>query len=189
MNSTNLSLLERLRTQSAESEESWVRFVEVYAPLLLQWSQRLAIPPNDRLDIVQDTFAKLLVGIKRYRRDDHSSFRSWLFTVLRNTWLDAKRNSKSRMKSPLPALDEPSVSDPAEEWAQGEYRNYLLRRIQRLVVADFPKVSQRAFQLSVIDGVPPHEIAAQLGISTNAVYLIRSRILRRIREELSGLLD
>jgi hypothetical protein len=32
-------------------------------------------------------------------------------------------------------------------------------------------------------------VAAELGISENAVYIARSRVLRRLREELDGLLD
>jgi RNA polymerase sigma-70 factor (ECF subfamily) len=41
----------------------------------------------------------------------------------------------------------------------------------------------------VVSGRPPLEVAAELGLSVNAVYLAKSRVLQRLRTELEGLLD
>lgn len=188
MHSTNHSLLDRLRASNVENDESWRRFVEVYTPLLLHWAHRLAVPKSDRVDLVQDTLAKLLIGIKRYRREDHKSFRSWLYTVLRNTWLDSLRSRKNKEAGALHSYDEPSVDDPIDEWNEKEYFDYVLRRIQQLVVADFPESSQRAFQMHVLEDMSPQAVANELGLTVNAVYLVRSRVLKRIREELAELL-
>jgi RNA polymerase sigma-70 factor (ECF subfamily) len=41
----------------------------------------------------------------------------------------------------------------------------------------------------VVRDRPAAAVAAELGITVNAVYLAKSRVLRRLREELQGLLD
>ena len=41
----------------------------------------------------------------------------------------------------------------------------------------------------VVRDRPAADVAAELGISVNSVYLAKSRVLRRLREELAGLLD
>ncbi len=184
MHSTNLSLLDRLRDSNLENDEAWRRFVEIYTPLLLQWSLRLSVPISDRIDLVQDTLAKLLIAIKRYRREDQKSFRSWLYIVLKNTWLDTLRSRRTKEVGSANTLPEPAINDPLDEWTEREYYDYVLRRIQQLVMADFPESSQRAFQMYVLDEQSPQDVATELGLSVNAVYLVRSRILKRIREEL-----
>ena len=41
----------------------------------------------------------------------------------------------------------------------------------------------------VVSDRPAKEVAAELGLTVNAVYLAKSRVLRRLRHELVGLLD
>jgi RNA polymerase sigma-70 factor (ECF subfamily) len=41
----------------------------------------------------------------------------------------------------------------------------------------------------VVDGRPADAVAADLGLTANAVYLARGRVLRRLRAELAGLVE
>ncbi len=59
----------------------------------------------------------------------------------------------------------------------------------RLVEGDFASVTWRAFCRQVIDGRPPTEVAGALVLSLNAVILAKSRVLKRLREELRGLVE
>ena len=45
----------------------------------------------------------------------------------------------------------------------------------------------RAFWLAAVDGLPPGEIAAQLGMKTGSVYAAKCRVLARIRERIREL--
>lgn len=47
----------------------------------------------------------------------------------------------------------------------------------------------KAFQLFVVEGRPAKEVARTLAITTRAVYEAKARVLRRLRQELEGLLD
>jgi RNA polymerase sigma-70 factor (ECF subfamily) len=44
------------------------------------------------------------------------------------------------------------------------------------------------FARFVLDGLPADEVAAELGTTPNAVYIAKSRVLARLREEAGGLL-
>jgi RNA polymerase sigma-70 factor (ECF subfamily) len=54
---------------------------------------------------------------------------------------------------------------------------------------EFQPTTWKAFWQAVPLGRPAAEVAAELGISENAVYLAKGRVLRRLRQELNGLLD
>ena len=54
---------------------------------------------------------------------------------------------------------------------------------------EFEERTWRAFWLVVIEGRTTAEAAAGLGMSANAVYLARGRVLRRLREEFTDLVD
>ena len=55
--------------------------------------------------------------------------------------------------------------------------------------AEFQPTTWRAFWECVVADRPGAEVAAELGISVDAVYAAKSRVLRRLRRELAGLLD
>jgi RNA polymerase sigma-70 factor (ECF subfamily) len=40
----------------------------------------------------------------------------------------------------------------------------------------------------VIDGLPAAAVAAELGLSLNAALLAKSRVLKRLRQEVAGLI-
>jgi DNA-directed RNA polymerase specialized sigma24 family protein len=46
-----------------------------------------------------------------------------------------------------------------------------------------------SFKCHVLDGRDPHEVAAELGMSVNSVLLAKSRVLKRLRAELAGLVE
>ena len=47
----------------------------------------------------------------------------------------------------------------------------------------------KAWWAFVVEGRPAKDIAAEVGLSVNAVYLAQGRVLGRLREELSGLME
>jgi len=64
-----------------------------------------------------------------------------------------------------------------------EHDRYVVRRLMELIEPEFRPKTWRAFQRHFLDGLPPAAVAAELGISANAVLIARSRILNRLREE------
>jgi RNA polymerase sigma-70 factor (ECF subfamily) len=168
----------------------WSRFVELYTPLLLLWARRLGLHEHDASDLVQDLFAVLMVKLPLYRRQPAHSFRAWLHTVLLNRWRNQMRAARL-VQAPGGQEALATVVDPRPEsdLEENEYRSHLAHRALQLIQRDFHEVTWKAFWQLVVEDRPAEAVAAELGVSVNAVYLARSRVLRRLREEFGELLD
>ncbi len=91
------------------------------------------------------------------------------------------------MEAELDELANPA-SIAAKKWDE-EHDAMVLKRIVKVVRADFKETTWTAFQRYAIEKTPPAEVAAELNISLNSVLLAKSRVLRRMREEAAGLID
>lgn len=184
---TPASLLERLRQPAAE--EAWGRFVRLYTPFIYMWARGAGLQPADAADLVQDVLASLIQSLPRFSYDQHKSFRAWLRTVTVNKWRDRCRRLATR---PLGALAEPEeVAEPPgpDSFAEVEYRQQLVARAIELMQADFQPATWKAFWELVVNGRPAADIARELNLSPNAIYLARGRVLQRLRQELDGLVE
>ncbi len=188
MDTTPSSLLDRLRR--SPSEEQWGRFVEVYTPLLFAWANRLGLAGADAADLVQDVFVVLVQRFPAFDYDARKSFRAWLKTILLNLWRKRRRRQAvERTAAGDLARNGPADDEPFVELDEEEYRRLVVRRALAVMQTDFaPETWQAAWEF-VVRGRPAAEVAAELGVTLNAVYLAKSRVLRRLREELRGLLD
>lgn len=186
MHTTSVSLLERLR-QPAPAE-AWGRFVDLYTPLLYYWARRLGLQETDAADLVQDVLAVLLQELPEFRYDPTKSFRSWLRTVTLNKWREGqRRRSPALLAADHPVLAELASPDDEDCW-EVEYRQQLVGRALELIRSEFQPDTLQVFWETTIAGRLAAEVAAERGISINAVYLARSRVIRRLRRELDGLL-
>jgi RNA polymerase sigma-70 factor (ECF subfamily) len=184
---TPASLLERLRQPAAE--EAWSRFVKLYTPLLVGWAGRLGLREADTADLVQDVLVRLVRELPAFRYDPKRSFRAWLCTVTLNVWRNRRRPEAPRAVNPA-ALDGLAGANGADaSLEEREYRHWLVGRAVQLMKADFQPSTWKACWECVVVGRPAAEVAAELGLSVGAVYMARSRVLSRLRQELAGLLD
>jgi RNA polymerase sigma-70 factor (ECF subfamily) len=187
MHTTSLSLLERLR-QPAD-RQAWARFFDLYTPLLYYWACRLGLQPADAGDLVQEVFTALLQALPRFRYDERKSFRGWLRTVLVNKWREGRRGQAACRPAGGTPLPDPAGPDNVAELEDEEFRHYLALRALQLMQAEFQPATWKACWECVVGGRPAPEVARELGLTVNAVYLAKSRVLRRLRQELEGLLD
>jgi RNA polymerase sigma-70 factor (ECF subfamily) len=193
--SLSSSLLDRLREQDVEA---WKRLTDLYGPLVYSWCRRAGLTPADAADVMQEAFIAVSRAIKTFRRDlPGSTFHGWIATITRNKIQDHFRrcatqplaqggSEAQQMLDDVAALDERSVS--ADAGPSAADRRVLLARATELVRAEFEERTWRAFWLTTVENRLPAHAAEELGISLNAVYKARSRVLRRLREELEGLL-
>ena len=66
---------------------------------------------------------------------------------------------------------------------------HVLRHLFSQVQPEFQPQTWQAFQMVMLQGARPAEVAVRLGMSVNAVLLAKSRILARLRQEAVGLID
>ena len=184
---TSLTLLEAVKAQPDSPE--WGRFERLYRPLLEGWAARNGFQPADAADLAQEILLKLLSALPAYAPQPGRSFRSWLFRLATNAGHDYRGRVATR---PLPAGEGLSGvgEDPAlAEMEEAEYRRELTRRAVAAVRGDFGEQTMAAFTGTKIDGRPAAEVAAELGVTPNAVYVAVNRVMTRLRAELDGLLE
>jgi RNA polymerase sigma-70 factor (ECF subfamily) len=187
MNTTSVSLLRRLRQPS--DQEAWRRFVHLYTPLLYYWARSVHLPEADAADLVQEVLLVLIEKMPSFGYDAQRSFRGWLRTVALNKWRErCRRFSNGPQPSDMP-LSDIAISDQIDVFAEREYCQWLVRQALEIMQDDFEPTTWKACWETTVSGRRAAEVAAELGISVDVVYSAKSRVLRRLREELDGLLD
>lgn len=187
MNTTSISLLERLRQPT--EKDTWNRFVDLYTPLLYYWARQLGLQESDSADLVQDVFLLLIHKLPEFTHNRAGSFRSWLRTVLFNQFHTIQRRRAPVTVGGGRALDDVTVADDVAAFGEREYQAYLARRALQVMQKDFQPNTWRACWEQVVNGRSAAEVAAELGISEGAAYVAKCRVLRRLRQELGGLLE
>lgn len=194
MNETSLSLLNRVCQKS--DSEAWDRLVELYAPLLKRWAGRYDVQDSDADDLVQE----VLVAVSKDVGDfDHNgrtgAFRSWLRTILvhrlRNFWRGRGRRPQatgtSQMHRQLDQLEDRN-SQLSTLWNR-QHDHHVAQQLLMATEAAFAPKTWQAFLKVTLEGEPAEKVAADLGMSLNAVFIAKSRVLSRLRQQADGLID
>ena len=193
-NTTSISLLGRIADQGDNS--AWTRLLEIYRPFI---RQRVAAYPDlrDQIeDITQEVLMVLMRELPTFQRQRLGSFRSFLRTITLNQLRSAARKTRRQPRAlgdqhdlaeQIEELADPA-SIAATEWDKA-HDKAVLRKIIDCIKGDFEEKTWKAFQHYGLEKRPLSEVASELEMTTNAVMLAKSRILRRLREEADGLVD
>ncbi len=194
MPETSASLLDRLREKP--DADSWQRLVDLYTPLIRGWLRRHGLPDQEADDLVQEVLAVVVRRLPDFRRQPHTgAFRSWLRTITVNCLRDAWRSQRIRPRATgdsnfqqmLDQLEDPG-SGLSGLW-NDEHDRHVLNELLALIKPRFEPSTWQAFQLVTLQGASPKDVSAELGISVNAVFIAKSRVLSLLRREGEGLLD
>jgi len=183
MISTSHSLLQRLR--GGTETQSWNRFVRLYTPVIYKWVRRKGISASDSHDLVQDVFRSLIRTLPKFEHETAGSFGNWLRKITTNKCRDYFRRKAFRRTTSLPDV-EVSSADNVDAFAQHEYQRSLAKQALQMMQQEFEYTTWKAAWEHIVSGRSAKDIANELGISTNAVYVSKSRVLRRLRAELDG---
>jgi RNA polymerase sigma-70 factor (ECF subfamily) len=189
---TPLSLLERVR---GHDPEAWRRLFQLYQPLVLFWCARAGVNATDAEDVVQEVFAAAAAALDRFRRDQPGdTFRGWLRTITRNQILQLYRRYRGQPQATggSDALhDLQDVADPLPGPGEEESLeiDLLYRRALELVRGEFAERTWQAFWMTVVEGREPAMLTEELHMTVNNIRQAKSRVLRRVREEVGDLLD
>jgi DNA-directed RNA polymerase specialized sigma24 family protein len=171
------SLLNRLREQPDDAK-AWQRFDTLYRPLLQTWLRRYCLQPPDADDLVQQVFEVVLREMPKLHYDsENGSFRGWLRGILVNRLPDFWRSQV------LNQLEDPK-SDLSSLWDQ-QHPKCMAQRLLAWMEQDFTHPTWPAF-LRIMAGERVAAVAPDLKISVNAVYLVKSSVLKRLRHEMGG---
>jgi len=189
MSDTSASLLDQLRLQP--DGESWRRLVELYTPLIHGWLRRQAVPPADADDLTQEVLAVVVRELPQFQHNQQQgAFRSWLRTITVNRLRAFWRTRQARPAAGGEVLDqlEDPNSLPSRLWDR-EHDQHVMRRLMAYVEPEFTPTTWQAFRRVTLNGEKAAAVAADLGMTVNAVLLAKSHVLRRLRQEAKGLID
>lgn len=189
---TSVSLLERLA--GTPTDDDWRRLNDLHQPLLRTWAARAGVPSADAEDLIQNVLLVVFREIGRFERRGPGAFRAWLRTILvhrtRDYWKRQKRQPATGGSDFLRRLDDLESPESALSrlWDR-EHDEYVAAALLRRVAADFAPATWTAFRRHVLEGEPVARVAEELGLSLNSVLLARSRILKRLRQELAAFVE
>lgn len=175
---------DELRALVAEAQDGSVRAFEILVSAHLSQVRRFARAFSrsdaDADDLAQEALVKVYKSLRSFRFQ--SAFKTWLYSVVRNVFLDAARSRAGRERSqeaPLPAdhAQLPSSAEPADEGlARAEERQRIWRALREL-----PPEFRTAVVLFDVEGHTYDEVAAVEGVPIGTVKsrLSRGRMLLR----------
>jgi RNA polymerase sigma-70 factor (ECF subfamily) len=170
--------------------------MDLYRPLVLSWCVRQGVRAEDAEDVSQEVFTAAAAALPAFRHDrPGDTFRGWLRGITRNhALMHFRRNQKQPAAEggSSARLELENVPDPLtasqDEPEEAAAVNRLYRRALEYVRSEFNARHWHAFWLTAIDERAPAEVAAQLDMTPAAVRQAKSRVLRRLKQELGELL-
>ena len=194
MNETSLSLLQRITQQGNDND--WKRLIDIYRPFIFKKVSTYPLLVDQADDIVQETLMVLMRELPAFQRRRAGSFRAWLRAIVLNQLRYATRRAK---RTPLPAGQSEvmwsrieDLADPNSEATRSfdsDHDKAVFRRASEIVRSEIKPTTWQAFQKHAINGEDARDVAKRLDVSVNVVLLAKSRVTRRIREEIAGLID
>lgn len=183
---TRYSLIEKL--QSPEDAEAWEEFAAIYQPIIFEACLSKGMQYADANDVTQDVLARVAKVIHKFDAGHAQvTFRGWLYRLTRNLVVDFFRHREKDLlaKASLDFDDSLAFPVDCEESRQFDinFRRRMFVMVAKQVQSSSLEKTWTAFWETEIERRPVVEVAEELGISSGAVYVARSRIIARMRKE------
>ena len=153
-----------------------------------RWQSLLSVD-----DVLQQTFTDAVLDIERFTKREDAEFSGWLITIARRNLHDVIRmleaDKRGGGQRPLPLSDpdesrdglleilSDSSTSPSGHAARNEARAALAQAIESL-----PQDHARVVRLYDLDGRSIQEVADELKRTPGAVYMLRARTHRWLRD-------
>ena len=173
-------------TQPAATREAFEADVLPQLDSLYRLALRLTTDPSRAEDLVQDTVLKAFRSWQSFQPG--TSIRSWLFTILRNTFInDYRRRQREPIPMDLDAAEALATSRAAEdEDPEGTYFNQIIDAKVLEAIDALPEDFREVLVLSDVENMSYAEIAKMLNLPVGTV---KSRLFRARRQLQKALRD
>ncbi len=155
--------------------------VEKYTPQIYNYARRFT-NQDEAEDLTQDIFIKVWKNLKKFNKDK-SSFKTWLFTIARNTVIDSMRKKKNVLFSSLDK-EEVNFEDTIED--ETILPDEALQKLQdskllNSLLEKLPEQYQTVLALHYQEEMTFNEIAQVLRKPSNTVKSHHNRALTQIK--------
>jgi RNA polymerase sigma-70 factor (ECF subfamily) len=183
---TRASLLVRLR--DPQDKEAWRQFVQVYASVIYGFARKRGLQDADAADLMQEVLRAVAATAHRLNYDPkRGTFRGWLYTVTRNKVFNFLHGQRRNVRGTGDSgtqdlLEEQGAREEATLWDE-QYERRVFAWAAEQVRDEFQEQTWQAFWRTAVEGLGAKEVADQLAMSPGAVYVAKSRVLARLREQ------
>jgi len=142
---------------------------------------------EDAEELLNMGFLKIVTKLEKYPTD--APFEAWIRRIMINTIIDQyRRNKKSNEVIEYTNFEDHNY-DKHFDFNEAD-KDFDAEEL-RMLIADLPDMSQKVFNLHVIDGYSHKDISEELGISvgtskwhvSNARTLLKAAILEKVKAE------
>jgi RNA polymerase sigma-70 factor (ECF subfamily) len=178
-----------LRFQDGSDRQDAFRFLyETYFRAIERFFARKGLPPEDCLDLTQETFLGIYKGLDGY--EHRQRFAAWLYRVAMTTFLKRRRAATTAKRAAV-EVSRDGMENPEESLAvPGRQLDSLLDeerwRALRAAVAELPDQMRECLTLRLYHQLSYNEIAVakKISIETVKAHLFRAR--KKLQEKLAG---
>jgi RNA polymerase sigma factor (sigma-70 family) len=186
---TRPSLL--LRVRDAMDEDAWSQFVEIYTPLVFGYCRGRGLQESDAADVAQEAMRAVARAIGKFEYNpQRGKFRNWLLTVVQSKLHDfvaqQQRRPELASESSLRSKLENEAARPDESHWETDYYRAIFHWAAERIRGEFQTSTWQAFWRTTIEERDGKEVAESLGLSVGAVYVAKSRVIARLKEEIQS---
>jgi RNA polymerase sigma-70 factor (ECF subfamily) len=186
-----------LRQVVAREASAWQRVLQLYGPTVYSRCRRCGLHEDKAADVVQEVFLAAYKSVETFDQGHGTSFRAWLLGIatnkLKDQWERDRRQPRgeggSDAQSKLAQVAQPLPEEPPTGTEDATEKTALVRRALQLLETDFEERTWKAFWRFDIDGQKATVVAAELGLTANAVHVAVCRVRKRLREEFGDFLS
>lgn len=154
--------------------------------MLLSYAKRVGLSDADAQDAAAETIATFVQKYHAGQYDrDKARLKSWLGGIMQNkvrkTW--ARRGTVS-LEEQGP---EPQAADELAQHFDREWQLERMNQALEILRQETDPSTYQAFDLYALKQWPVAKVASFLGISRNAVYISKTRMIQRLRQTVKQL--
>jgi len=174
-------------TPSSADDQPPAGFEDLALPLfdsLYNFSRWLVHDQNDAEDLVQETYLKALRGFGSFQTG--TSFRAWIYRILRNTFL----SSRSRLERRMTVAIDSEEDFPALPATSATPESLLIERsgndAVQCAIEQLPVILREVILLCDVEDASYREIAEILSIPIGTVMSRLARARKTVRKTVRG---
>lgn len=180
---TSSSLL--IRIGDPQDQDSWSTFVGVYTPIVFRFATLRGLQEADASDLTQEVLIEVVRSIRKFDyRPEQGRFRDWLLLVVRRRLFKFWERTKVNHR----LVDEPARQGTDPQWIE-TFQSELLRVAMDKVRESVEPRVWTAFTRTWQDGISAGDVSRELNMPIDLVYSAKSRMLKRLENEIRELGD
>jgi RNA polymerase sigma factor (sigma-70 family) len=175
------------------NQEVWLEFDARYRPMIHSFATRLGLSDADASDVAQETLVRFIREYRAGRYDrTRGRLRSWIIAIVRYRIADLRREQAARRehRGESALIDLPADNHLEELWSAERSRVLMSQALSEL--RSQTRLSEKtmlAFEQYVLRNRPVREVADELGLSRQDIYMAKNRVAEKLRETMQRLRD